>query len=805
MSSPYLLIPISLAITIYYLLGSLMVQAGIISFSTHRKFWNFALLFVFLGCAILGILLTININYKLGWSYVKVILQWHVQLGIAMSVVAFIHTLWHRGYFSKYLLFRGRQTKTVTVNTQQQLVKSAFALGLLSVSLQVLLIRQFTKVFQGNEFLITWIIGIWMLLSAAGAIAGSRTANGINPQKLTRMALGFMFLSAIIFIFLSGEIRQTFFPSGVLIPPYHVIVMIVVMMTPTAFPSGMVYALLTKQIKSEYPSIYAYEALGSLAGGLLLSLVIIWIFNTYLAAIAVGFLASLIIAYPLKNIAKLAIPLALLTIGISVKTLNFDIKAESMLFPGQKVLSVTDSPYGSITVNGSEDQFNFFENGTMLFGTQNTIYCEEVVHYTMAQRYMPSKVLLVSGGYAGLIDELKKYKQVKKVDYVEPNPHLLRMSRNYCKVDFPDNTKIINSDIRGFLRKSSEKYDIAIITTPEPTSLEQNRFFTIEFLELLKKHLTADGVLSISLSGIGNYPSAPRQKAYTSITATFKSVFRKVEVISGERDYLLASDSTIRIDMAQLLSEQNIGEANLYVRPDYINDEHIAQRNHFFHEQTQSTQKINTDNHPWPVLQNTLGYLSMFGDKIWLLLVVGAVLLLIPFFVTNYHLRAMYAVGFAGSAIQTLYLLTLQIAAGLLYGTLGAMIALFMGGLALGSMAYGKVISIKPKHIKITLIGSFIILFALFITMMHVEIWLLIAIVSAGILIASFSVGYLYISITENSNSNPNQPAKTYAADLMGSAAGIVIVTLLLIPSIGFLSSISVLLVFIGIYLFLKV
>lgn len=89
--------------------------------------------------------------------------------------------------------------------------------------------------------------------------------------------------------------------------------------------------------------------------------------------------------------------------------------------------------------------------------------------------------------------------------------------------------------------------------------------------------------------------------------------------------------------------------------------------------------------------------------------------------------------------------------------------------------------------------------------MMHVEIWLLIAIVSAGILIASFSVGYLYISITENSNSNPNQPAKTYAADLMGSAAGIVIVTLLLIPSIGFLSSIAVLLVFIGIYLFLKV
>jgi len=440
----------------------------------------------------------------------------------------------------------------------------------------------------------------------------------------------------------------------------------------------------------------------------------------------------------------------------------------------------------------------------MLFGTQNTIYCEEVVHYTMAQRYMPSKVLLVSGGYAGLIDELNKYKQVK-VDYVEPNPHLLKISRNYCKVVFPDNTKIIKNDIRGFLRKSSERYDIAIIATPEPTSLEQNRFYTIEFLELLKGHLAANGVVSISLSGIGNYPSPPRQKAYSSIAATFKKVFRIVEVISGERDYLLASDSIIRIDMAQLLSEQHIGKANLYVRPDYINDEHIAQRNQFFHGQTQSTLKINTDNHPWPVLQNTLGYLSMFGDKIWLLWVVGIVLLLIPFFVTNYHMRAMYAVGFAGSAIQTLYLLTLQTAAGVLYGTLGAMIALFMGGLALGSVAYGRATYIKPKHIKISIIGSLFILIALIITRMHMEIWQLITIVSAGIIIASFSVGYLYISITENSNSNPDQPAKTYAADLMGSAAGIVIVTLLLVPSIGFLSSITVLLVFVGIYLFLKV
>jgi len=57
----------------------------------------------------------------------------------------------------------------------------------------------------------------------------------------------------------------------------------------------------------------------------------------------------------------------------------------------------------------------FFGNGTMLFGTQNTIYCEELVHYAMAQRVNPKRVLLVSGGYAGLTDELKNTTGLKLI------------------------------------------------------------------------------------------------------------------------------------------------------------------------------------------------------------------------------------------------------------------------------------------------------------------------------------------------------------------------------------------------------
>jgi len=800
MNAPYFLIPISLAIILYYLLDSLMAEAGVISKAAHLRFWNFALLFVFLGCAVLGILLTININYKLEWHFVDDLLSWHVQLGIAMSMVAFIHTFLHLDYFSKYLSFRNLKARKTNSKTKHQLLASAFALGLLSISLQVLLIRQFTKVFQGNEFLVTWIIGIWMLLSGAGAITGSGSSAGIGTDRTITKTLWYMFGSAVLFIFISGEICQTFFPSGVLIPPQYVLILVTLMMAPSAFPSGMIYSMLTNRLKNEYQTIYAYEALGSLTGGLMLSLVIIWFLNTYLAVIAIGFTISLILLYPPVKSAKLLVPVILLVAGIGIKVFNIDILAEGKLMHGQKVLSVTDSPYGTITVTGSEEQINFFGNGTMLFGTQNTIYCEELVHYAMAQRANPKRVLLVSGGYAGLTDELKKYNRVE-VDYVEPNRYLLRKSKQFCNQELPQTINEFNDDIRDFLRKSSALYDIAIITTPEPTSLDQNRYFTLEFLNLLKKHLTDSGVVCYSLAGIGNYPSQPKQKAYSSMVATLISLFKNVEMIAGERDYLLASDSTIRIDMSHLLRERDIGNDNQYIRPDFINDHHIAERNQFFHSSILLPQKLNTDNHPWPVMHNTLGYLSMFGNRMWLLLTIGAALLTIPFLIVRSNLRSMYVVGFAGSAIQTLYLLTLQISAGILYGALGAIIALFMGGLALGAMMHGKQRFVNFNHAKILLVLAYVILIALWFVMKYTDTWLLIAILCVGTLMASFAVGFLYVHISSNSDQNINLPAKTYATDLWGSAAGIVIVTLLLIPSIGIVLTTATLAMGIGIYL----
>jgi len=85
MNMPYHLLLIGMGIGVVYIMGSLLVYLGILSKNLHRKIWNYTLLAVFLGCVVLGLLLAIQISYKLDWPFISSALKWHVNLGIAIS------------------------------------------------------------------------------------------------------------------------------------------------------------------------------------------------------------------------------------------------------------------------------------------------------------------------------------------------------------------------------------------------------------------------------------------------------------------------------------------------------------------------------------------------------------------------------------------------------------------------------------------------------------------------------------------------------------------------------------------------
>ena len=95
----YHLIPISVILTLLYILTSILSKRKIIRFGTHIKIWNVLLLISFLISGILGILLIIRVNSGLTIALPFNILFWHVEFGIAMAIISIFHIIWHWKYF----------------------------------------------------------------------------------------------------------------------------------------------------------------------------------------------------------------------------------------------------------------------------------------------------------------------------------------------------------------------------------------------------------------------------------------------------------------------------------------------------------------------------------------------------------------------------------------------------------------------------------------------------------------------------------------------------------------------------------
>lgn len=104
----YHFLPISLILTFFYILGCFLAKKKILSTASHRKIWNILLLITFFISGFLGILLLLRLDF--GWLILLPfdILFWHVEAGIAMTVISIFHIIWHLPYFKKLFRFKKR-------------------------------------------------------------------------------------------------------------------------------------------------------------------------------------------------------------------------------------------------------------------------------------------------------------------------------------------------------------------------------------------------------------------------------------------------------------------------------------------------------------------------------------------------------------------------------------------------------------------------------------------------------------------------------------------------------------------------
>ena len=220
-----------------------------------------------------------------------------------------------------------------------------------------------------------------------------------------------------------------------------------------------------------------------------------------------------------------------------IRTLEHQMDAYQWSLINDKLTFVRsiDTKYQNLSLLRLENQYTIYTDGRPAYNIPNTYEAEVFIHSILVHRFDAKRVLILGGGFNGILKEILKY-PVQEIEYVEIDPALLPFvepvldKQNQQALRDP-RVKIISGDGREFLSRKQRSFDVIILNIGEPSTASLNRFFTLEFYQQCSTRLTSDGILAFSVPSSAEYITDEMKNLNVSIYHTFNQVFQNVLVI----------------------------------------------------------------------------------------------------------------------------------------------------------------------------------------------------------------------------------------------------------------------------------
>jgi len=471
----------------------------------------------------------------------------------------------------------------------------------------------------------------------------------------------------------------------------------------------------------------------------------------------------------------------------------------------RKVESI-DTPYNRITIASSNDQISFYEDNALSYETE-TPEAEEFVQLASLQSVSPDHVLVLGGGFKGIIDQLITL-PVSKIDYIEYNKRMYQFIQDHLPANLKNSilsekVNIIFEDPRLYLNNKTN-YDIILSGMSEPASGQNSRFYTKEFFQEISICLNKMGIFAFKLPSSENFWTLALQKRNASVYKSLKAVFKDIVVLPGTSNIFIASNDLLIRDPV-ILSERLRSRRNLnkLVTPQYIN---YIYKNDRFQEiailLNDSTAAINTDIKPICYQYTIAIWLSKFfpGTEQWdftLIKIVQTPLskMILGFLIfiiilvgrkwkTFRRSSIVFIAGFQGMVLEIILLLNYQMHNGILFQNIGILVMGFMLGLALGAWIVNKVIKNYTGILLIILSIIIYLLLGVLISSGNINTFIitLFALVISGFLTSGiFAFASRFNVVDQKKIISP-----LYSSDLLGGVVGSVLANLIFIPVLGF-------------------
>lgn len=624
---------------------------------------------------------------------------------------------------------------------------------------QTLLVREMLVSFAGNELTIGVVLGTWLALEAVGSWgAGWLYARHMRrPPVPGRDGLVYAGLQIILAVLLLPVLAATAGIRHILggVPGQGwglptIFLTSSLLLLPVGLVDGAMFSVgwrAARQAMSDDAdaagTVYVREAIGGILGGLAVTFLLVprlHAVETALLLVALNLASALCLRWLLRprgpaglrslgrwNVKLLLLSMLLLASLVLLVTPAADRLLHALAewqWKGYDLAFHDDSVYGNVVAIRQAGQVTFFSNGVPLLSAPvpDIARVEEMVHLPLLWVEQPRRALVLSGGVGGVIGELLKY-PLDRVDYAELDPLLLEavdaLPTPLTEAELLDpRVRVEMIDGRLFVHRATAlqqdrqpvdgAYDIVLVNLPVPTTLQINRFYTVEFCRMVGQLMDDGGVLVFAAPGSLTYLSPGVRSLHAVLQATLQEAFPHVRPIPGDVTLWLASpssfltlannDTLIKRWDSRGLPSNLITESYLRLRLDErwltwfqgaLGHAGPAQANH--------------DLRPAALLQGLAYWNEMFSPRLssffsflrklnFAALALPLVILaLLGLFVvrrrqgsTGVVAMAIATTGFGGMTADLLVIFAFQVFYGYVYQLIGLLLAAFMAGLSLG-------------------------------------------------------------------------------------------------------------------------
>jgi spermidine synthase len=587
-------------------------------------------------------------------------------------------------------------------------------------------------------------------------------------------------------------------------------------------------------------SAYLLEAVGSGLGGIVASILLLRFLDSFQIATIVAILnlcmaAVLLLRASRRRLAALTVAAALCAIPlVKFAAPSLDRSSQARLWQGFHLVASHDSIYGNLTVTGTGNLRSIYQNGVILANAPDQNAAEEAVDYALLESTAPRRVLMIGGGVNGSIAEALKHPTVQRIDYVELDPALIEMARQF----FPVQSALVVSDPRVhlhtadgryYLRTTGDRFDVIVLNLPDPQTAQLNRFYTVEFFRSARDHLAPGGLLALQLRSSEETISPDLAEFLRCIRRTLQQVFPQVVAIPGDTIHFFAAmQPDVLTDNPQTLIAR-LRERNLhtqYVREYLLPFRMMPDRMAQVDEQLRplASTPVNRDFAPIAYYFDIVLWSTQFkqGQSNWFRgaarigfpRVVAAVvvpLLLAAVLLASVGTRerrarsaAVYcaaATGFTLIALQIFLLLAFQSIYGYVYYQLAILIGLCMAGIAFGSWLSIRRTPVSDRSpCRVMALTQLLLAISapalIFAVAMLARIsgvattWLAAQLVFPALAALSGMLGgYQFPIATQiylRDRNSRSRLGALYAIDLLGGCAGALLVSSYFIPVFGF-------------------